>query len=285
MQTKKLNKILVLLIIILSLIVTLYGFFSNNAVYDNRTFQTIDGQTVNLYGKGLYHKDSVSGASQAKAQDAVTLLIGIPLLIISLLLSNKDSIKVKLLLTGTIGYFLYTYASYSFLLMYNKFFLLYVALMSLSFFCFIINIGSSELKELEKHFKPGFPKKYIGIFSIIIGVFVGLLWLGRILPSLGKPPEELEHYTTLVIQAMDLGFIVPVALLSGILLLKNKSLGYLLSSVIIIKGATLLLAITAMIIFMIFSGVSVSIIEITLFPVFAIICIINFFIIFKNVKE
>jgi len=283
MQAKITNNILVLMVIIISLIVTLYGFFSNNTIYENRTFQTIDGETVPLFGKGLYYKDSVSGASQAKAQDIVTLVIGIPLLAISLILSNKGSIKIKLLLTGTIGYFLYTYTSYSFLLVYNKFFLLYVALMSLSFFCFIINITSPELKELEKHFKPNFPKNYIGIFSIIIGVFIGLLWLGRILPSLGKAPDELEHYTTLVIQAMDLGFIVPVALLSGILILKSKSLGYLLSSIIIIKGATLLMAIVAMIIFMVFSGVNVSIIEITLFPIFAIICIVNFFVIFKNI--
>jgi len=283
MPKKTVNNFLVLLIIILSLIVTLYGLLSNNTVYKNKTFQTIDGKAVTLYGKGLYYKDSVSGASQAKAQDIVTIIIGIPLLVISLILSNKDSIKVKLLLTGTIGYFLYTYTSYSFLLIYNKFFLLYVALMSLSFFCFILNISSPELKELEKHFKPNFPKKYIGIFSIVIGIFVGLLWLGRILPSLGKAPDELEHYTTLVIQAMDLGFMVPVALLSGILILKNRSLGYLLSSIIIIKGTTLLLAIVAMIIFMVFSGVNVSIIEIILFPIFAIICIINFFIIFKNI--
>jgi len=283
MPKKTVNNFLVLLIIILSLIVTLYGLLSNNTVYENKTFQTIDGKAVTLYGKGLYYKDSVSGASQAKAQDIVTIIIGIPLLVISLILSNKDSIKVKLLLTGTIGYFLYTYTSYSFLLIYNKFFLLYVALMSLSFFCFILNISSPELKELEKHFKPNFPKKYIGIFSIVIGIFVGLLWLGRILPSLGKAPDELEHYTTLVIQAMDLGFMVPVALLSGILILKNRSLGYLLSSIIIIKGTTLLLAIVAMIIFMVFSGVNVSIIEIILFPIFAIICIINFFIIFKNI--
>jgi hypothetical protein len=283
MQTKTLNNILVSFIIIISLIAAIYGFFSNEIVYENKTFQTIDGETVTLYGKGLYYKDSVSAASQARAQDIVTLFAGIPLLIVSLLLSNKNSIRGKLLLTGTIGYFLYTYTSYSFLTMYNKFFLLYVMLMSLSFFSFIINITSAELKELEKHFRQYFPRKYIGIITIIIGVLIGLLWLGRILPSLEKVPDGLEHYTTLVIQAMDLGFIVPVALLSGILLLKNKSLGYLLSSIIIIKGTTLLLAIVVMIIFMIFSGVNVSIVEMALFPIFAIFCAINLFIIFRNV--
>jgi hypothetical protein len=284
MHSKITNNILVLLIVIFSLIATVYGIFSNKTIYENRIFETIEGETVTLYGKGLYSKESISGASQAKAQDIVTLAVGIPLLIISLLLANKNSIKGKLLLTSIIGYFLYTYTSYTFLAMYNIFFLLYVILMSLSFFCFIINFTSNELKGVEKHFKQNFPKKYIGITVIVIGFFICLMWLGRILPSFGKVPYGLEHYTTLVIQAMDLGFIVPVAILSGILLLKNKTLGYLLSSIMMIKGTALLLAIIMMIIFMIISGVTVSIVEIILFPLFAAICIINMLIIFKSMQ-
>jgi hypothetical protein len=62
------------------------------------------------------------------------------------------------------------------------------------------------------------------------------MWLGRIIPSYNnKIVAGLEHYTTLVIQALDLGFIVPVAIISGILLIKNNSLGYLLAPIIIIK--------------------------------------------------
>jgi hypothetical protein len=155
--------------------------------------------------------------------------------------------------------------------------------MSLSFFCFTINISSPELKEIEKHFKQKFPRKYIGTVIIVMGILLCMLWLGTIFQSFGKAPSVLEHYSTLVIQAMDLGFVVPVAILSGILLLRNKSLGYLLSSVIIIKGATLLLAVVMMIIFMILAGVSVSMVEILLFSIFAVFFITNSLIIFKNV--
>jgi hypothetical protein len=220
-------------------------------VYENKSIKTINGETVTLYGKGLYYNDSISLASQARAQDIVTLVVGIPLLIISLYFTNKNSVQGKLLLTGTVGYFLYTYTSYSFLASYNAFFLIYVLLMSVSLFCFIINITSSELKDMKTKLKQSFPKKYIGIFAMTIGMIIGLMWLGLILPSIKKAPDVLEHYTTLVIQAMDLGFIFPVALLSGILVIKNNSLGYLLVSMIIVKGATLLLAVTMMIIFMI----------------------------------
>jgi len=157
--------------------------------------------------------------------------------------------------------------------------------MSLSFFCFVINFSSVELKNLDKKFKPKFPQKYFGIFSIIIGAVIFMMWMGRIIPSINSTPPGLDHYTTLVIQALDLGFIVPVAILSGVLLIKRKSLGYLLGSVVIIKGVTMLSAVTMMIVFMLLSGVDVQITEIIVFPLFAIICIINFFILLKNITE
>ena len=285
MNTKVLNGILVGFIVVLALIVSSFGFFSNKSIYEGKTFQALNGEIVNLNGKGLYYNDSVSMAAQARAQDIVTLVIGIPFLIFSFILANRKSIKGKLLLTGIIGYFLYTYASYSFLAMYNKFFLIYVTLMSVSFFAFVLNITSGELKGLKSHFNKKLPRKFNGIFDIFMGVCICLLWLGMIVPTIGKAPSFIEHYTTLPIQAMDLGFIVPTAILSGILLIKNKSLGYLLTSVIVIKGVTLLLAVVMMVIFQIKSGVDVSIFVMIMFPSFLIILVINLFLLLRNLGK
>jgi len=285
MKTKTLNTILVCFIILFSIIVAYTGFFSNESMDEGKKFETVNGEIVTLYGKGLYHKESVSMASQARAQDIVTLVFAIPLLILSLILTNKNSIKGKLLLTGTLGYFLYTYVTYSFLTMYNQFFLIYVLIMSLSLFAFLINICSLSSKGLKDHFNQKFPKKYIGIFNIFMGVCVCLLWLGMIIASIGGVPSVLEHYTTLVIQAMDLGIVVPVAILSGILLIKDNSLGYLFAPIIIIKGVTLVLAIVMMIIFMAYSGVNISIVEAIMFPLFAIVLMVNLYLVLKNLEE
>jgi hypothetical protein len=114
-----------------------------------------------------------------------------------------------------------------------------------------------------------------------------MLWLGKIVPSLisDTVPIGLEHYTTLVIQAMDLGIIVPVALLSAILLMKRRPFGYLLSSIVIIKGLTMLTAITAMIIGQILAGVEVGIVEMTIFPIINLIAIYCLVIVLRNVEE
>jgi hypothetical protein len=187
-------------------------------------------------------------------------------------------LKGRLLLTGTLGYFLYTYVSYSFLAMYNPLFLIYVILMSASFFAFALVMMSFDLEDLISYFNPKLPVKFVGGFLIFIAVTIGLMWLGRIVPPLinGTAPLRLEHYTTLVIQALDLGFVVPAAILSGVLLIRKKTFGYLLASVIIIKGITLLTAITAMAIGMVCAGVKVSFVEMMLFPLFNLVAILLF---------
>jgi len=285
MKFRKSISRLVLFIAILSLVASIYGIFSSQGKgqYD---FRTIHDTTVTIFGKGLYQNDSVSAASQAIAQDIVTLLLGLPLLLISLYLFRKGLIRGKLLLAGTIAYFLYTYTSYSFLSMLNQFFLIDVALMSASFFAFVLTMMSFDIENLSSYFSEKLPVKFVGGLLVFIGTIFGLMWLGMIAPSIsGTAPTVLEHYTTLVIQAMDLSFVVPTAFLAGILLIKRKSFGYLLSTVVTVKGITMLTALTAMVINQMLAGIEVGLAILILIPLLNIIIIYSLYLIMKNIKE
>jgi hypothetical protein len=236
-------------------------------------FQTLRGETVTIQGHGLYQYETVSVAAQAMAQDVVTLFVGIPLLLVSMLLFKNGSLRGKLLLSGTLAYFLYTYASFAFGAAYNILFLVYVSLFSLSLFAFIFTLMTIDIPTLPEHFSSGLPRRTMAVFLFIVGGFLLLAWLGRIVPALlaNQPPLGLESYTTLIIQALDLGVVMPTAFLSGVLLWKKSAWGYLLSSVILIKGVTLALAVSAMAVNMILSGVQVSIGELMMFPTIAIV--------------
>lgn len=286
MKNRKTITILASLIAIFSLIAAAVGIFSSGGP-GRHGFTSVHGETVMLYGRGLYQNDSVSMASQAMAQDVVTILLGIPMLIVSLSLFRKGTLKGKILLGGILAYFLYTYISYSFTSMYNCLFLMDVALMSLSFFAFVLVMMSFDMNALAESFGKKMPVKSIAGFLLFLGTAIGLMWLGKIAAPFmtGAAPAGLEHYTTMVIQAMDLGFIVPVSILSGILLLKRKVFGLLLSSIICVKGLTMLTALTAMIIGQLLSGVQVSMVEIILFPAFNLIVIAVLAALLKNIKE
>jgi hypothetical protein len=248
-------------------------------------FTSLRGEGVMIYNQGLYQYETISSAAQAKANDLVTLVLGLPLLAVSTWLAFRGSLRGRLLLTGTLGFFLYTYVSLAFLVSFNAFFLVYTALYSLSLFAFILSMMSFDLETLPEKFSERLPRGWIAGLLFLIGAFLLLAWLRRILPPILQDQTPLlENATTMVIQAMDLGLILPLAVLAGILLLRRSAWGYLLASVALMKGMTMGIAVSAMGINMILQGAPQGTEALIPFLVFTLLMLIMAVILLKNVK-
>src|SRR6185503_15481814 len=122
---------------ILALFAILMGLFyqTPGQPYEITSFR---GEQVMINGHGLYSYDTVSSAAQMQGNDLIALVVGLPLLVISTGLAFRGSVRGRLLLTGTMGFFLYTYLSMSMLTAYNVLFLVYVALFTMSLYAFIL---------------------------------------------------------------------------------------------------------------------------------------------------
>jgi hypothetical protein len=148
---------------------------------ESYTFTSIRGEEVLIEGQGLYRYDSVSLAAQAKAQDLVTLVVGLPMLLVGMWFYRKASLRGTLLLAGTFGYLLYSYLSYSMLSSFNELFLVYVALFTLNLFALIGTILSMDISGLPKHFTPKTPVKAIASLLFVMAAFLFLAWGGRVI--------------------------------------------------------------------------------------------------------
>jgi hypothetical protein len=199
----------------------------------------------------------------------------------------RGSLRGRLLLTGTMGFFLYTYMSMSMLTAYNVLFLVYVALFTMSLYAFILCMLSFDLDELPRHFSDKLPHGWIAGVLFAVGGFLFLAWIGRVVPELLHPETAamLENTTTQVIQAMDLALIVPLAVLGGILLLRRSAWGYLLASVAILKGLTMSLAVSTMAINMALKGVSDSLGIMIPFLVLTALNMVMVVLLLLNIKE
>lgn len=250
--------LLVLMITILALLAASSGVFSTGGPGPYE-YTSIRGETVLVYGQGIYKDMSAEVAPQGIAQDVVTLLIGIPLLLISLYFTCKGSLRGKILLAGSLGYFLVTYLFYLVMGMFNRFYLIYVILLGSSFFALALTMLSLYSEEIHTRFNPKLPTKFLGGFLIFNSLAIGSLWLQIVLPSLlyGVIPKEVEHYTTLIVQGLDLGLLLPLSFLSGALLIKKRPFGYLLAPVYYIFLSILMSALTAKIIAMALLGINV----------------------------
>ncbi len=201
------------------------------------SFTTLRGGTVQVYGQGLYRYDTFIPALSFKMGDLVTLMFGIPLLIVSLILYRRGSLRGGLLLCGALLYFLYGYVSMSFGAAYNNLFVVYVALLAASLFAFILALGSFDLGSLPSHFSDRLPRRGIGIYLIVTGVLLALIWLALIiLPALfeSRAPDVVESYTTFMTGVVDVGLVAPFLVVSGYLLLRREPLGYLLSATLLV---------------------------------------------------
>lgn len=285
-KTSKIVTWLVLLIALLAGVAAGFGVFWQGSD-PHTSFVTQRGQTVDIQGSGLYKYDSVLLASQGIAQDVVTLFMGVPLLVISLWLYRRNLLRGKLLLAGTLAYFLYTYILYAFNTAFNSLFLVYVALSSLSLFALLLTLMSVEIAGLPGHFTSKLPRKSIITFLFIAASFLLVAWLGRIGPAYldNKPPVGLENATTLGIQVMDLGLIVPMGYLGGYMLLKRNAWGYLISAVMLVKVFTLGTALCAMIIGQLIANVEVAVVEVIIFPLLSLAGIILTLLLLINLKE
>ncbi|MBN1541189.1 hypothetical protein JW992_03515 [candidate division KSB1 bacterium] len=258
MQRKTVT-ILVGIIAIASAVATLSGIFSTDGsgVWE---YESIRGKSVQIYGRGIYQHMSADVAVQGIAQDYVTLFVALPLLIVSLIGYWKKSLRSHFLLAGTVAYFFVTYLFYTAMGMYNALFLVYVLLLACSFFALLLSIGVLEPRKTASCFSAQTPSGWVGGFLIFNSLAIALLWLSVVVPPLldgSIYPDSLDHYTTLIVQGFDLGLLLPLAFVSGLLLIDKKPLGYLFGTVYFVFLALLMTALTAKIIAMAINGVNV----------------------------
>jgi len=250
-------------------------------------FQSIRGKSVSIYGRGIYQHMSAEVAPQGIAQDYVTLFAAIPCLLVSLFFARAGSLKGRFLLAGTLGYFLVTYLFYLMMAMYNALFLGYVVLLCASFFAFALTLLSFDIRDLPAAFRQSTPLSLAGGFLVFNAFAIAFLWMSIVMPPLldgTVVPVQVEHYTTLVVQGLDLSILLPLSFLAGILFRRRKPSGYLMAPIYFVFLSFLMLALTAKLIGMASLGYNV-IPAIFIIPVFALLSIAFSIAILKDIKE
>ncbi len=225
--------IISVLIAVLSVIATSFGLFYSDGG-EAYTFINQYGDSVTIFGNGLYKHDSLFMAPIFKGTDCAILFIGVPALIIALLLDyRRNSTDTKLFLTAILALFAYYSTSVAFGVTYNFLHLIYIGLFGLSFFGLIIGISQIQINH-----KITLSRKGINTFLIISGIALFVAWLPDILVSLanGRSLALIEVYTTEITYVLDMGLISPLCFVCIYLLNKEKRMGYILLAIMLTVG-------------------------------------------------
>jgi hypothetical protein len=226
---------LVPLIAVLAIVLAGVGLISQDG-NGPTPFTTVYGDTVEIYGRGIYRHDSSFVAALSKGTDAITLFVGIPLLLYSYVLYRGGSPSGSIFLIGILLYFLYIGVTYTFSVVFNSLFLIYAALFSAGLFATITALTTVDTQLLAEKVTPGMPRRGMAIFMFVAGLGTLLLWLSELIGPLktGQAPANLGPYTTMFTHGFDSAVITPATVITGIFLLQRKPLGILLAAPLLI---------------------------------------------------
>jgi hypothetical protein len=185
---------------------------------------------------GLY-RDVPNLVAQAKGQDLISLVVVLPILIITAILAGHGSLQARFIWLGGMVYLVYTYASFAFAIQYNPLFLVYIAVLGCSLYALIANLATLDMAGVKARYTEKTPSKAVSIYFAVLAFLVYFLWLSELIPALvaGKVPQSIldDRTPTNAIHVLDMAWILPAFVITSINLWRKHSLGYTLAGVLL----------------------------------------------------
>src|SRR5688572_21026238 len=119
-----------------------------------------------LFIKNIYRDDILIKTGWI-GNDIITLTVIVPIFITILILVAKGSQKAELIWMGLLSYIFYNYAFYLFGAAFNKFFLVYVALFTMSLYSLFIGFYNIDINSIGSKFSSKTPRKLIAGYLLL----------------------------------------------------------------------------------------------------------------------
>lgn len=261
-STKTIYKVLNILIILLLLIITIISICSFNTSHSYE-FVNQYGDSIQMWGAGIYAHDSYFKAPIFIGSDVTILLFVVPLSIVTFLRVWKEqSVENYICSFGIASLLLYYSASLAFGVTYNSLHLVYITLFGVCLFsvCMLIaklhTIGIKQEKVCNYHFTKG-----MKVFLIVAGISLFVAWLPDIIMSItsGTSLELIEVYTTEITYVLDMGIISPLMFITYYLIRHEDFIGYVLLRMIFKVCMCIGIMLPIQTIFQLLAGISIPI--------------------------
>src|SRR5215207_1697837 len=175
----------------------------------------------------------------------LTVVLAVPLLVASLLLARRGSVRGLLLWLGMLGYGAYNYAYYMLGAALNAFFPLYIAALLLSVVTLILALLRIEVAEIAASFRPKTPVRIVGGYLVFVAVGLTFVWMVMWAAYIfAGQPTPIEPEAFKLVAALDITIMVPGLALGGVLLWRRNAWGYIVAAIAGIQGSLYLLVLS-----------------------------------------
>lgn len=214
------------------------------------TVTSVRGVTYAMTTDGVYAYNAQRVVSEGVGWDIFTLFVAVPVMLAAAPFVAGGSFRGRLFALGLFGYFFYQYLEYAMTWAFGPLFPLFVLIFGSSLIA-LIWFGASVARDgIADRFGADFPGRPFAVISVVMAILLVVMWTARIAAGLSGDLEAagLQGETTLVVQALDLGLVVPTALLIAALAWRRTDAGQVLASIYVVTSVSMSAAIVAMLV-------------------------------------
>lgn len=181
--------------------------------------------------RSTYARETELWAVQGEGQDAVNLVVIVPLLAVCAWLARTGSATAALVWFGLLLYLAYSYVLYAFFVHFNGLFLVYVATLGLSVWAICGAAWQADARAWAARFANARGERPLAVLFLASAALFGAMWLSEIVPAVafGATPQSAIDAGLIVnpVHVLDLAFALPALAAAGLLLWMRRPLGFL----------------------------------------------------------
>lgn len=206
------------------------------------------GEAYQMAATGVYANNAREVVAEGVGWDVFTLVIAVPLLLVAAVLVAHGSFRGALLAAGMFGYFLYAYLEYAVTWAFGPLLPVFIAITAASLVGVILAGRLLATAGVADRFDASYPRRAWPVLGATMALLLTVLWAGRIATGLGAAVPVLEGETTMTVQVLDLGLVVPLSLLLATAVWRGSPAGMVAGAAFLVTFVTMSLAIAAMLV-------------------------------------
>ena len=204
------------------------------------------GESYEVAVGGVYAGSARQLVAEGVGWDVFTLIVAVPILLVAALYVARGSFRGALVAAGMLGYFLYMHLEYSVTWSFGPMFPLFVALCGSSLVGLVAVSALIADAGVDDRFNERFPRRSYAALTIGMALLLAVMWISRIAEGLAAATATLHGETTMTVQALDLGLIVPVSVIVAIAVLRRVAVGMVAAAAFGVAFVAMATAIAAM---------------------------------------
>jgi hypothetical protein len=185
----------------------------------------------------LFYRDVPMIVGNLRGTALTMAAIALPIMIASMVSASRGSVRARFIWLGCLGYMAYNAMMFNFAAQFNSLFLLYAALLGLSFWAIVTPLRATDSDTVLRA-ASHVPVRPIAIYLMVCAIAFAALWLQAVVPAMlsNNTPQALidAGLSQNTVWVLDFAFTFPFMILGAVWLLQRRAWGYVTGGAMVI---------------------------------------------------